>query len=64
MGDTVVAREKAYERFLDRPRYNGNLPMALWNPLWDGHRNAPRFIEMARHANLAGAEVRRAPPDN
>jgi Tfp pilus assembly protein PilF len=64
MGDTVTARQRANEWFLDRPRYNGNLPMALWSPLWDGHRNDPRFIEMARHANLAGAEVRRAPPED
>ncbi|MCL7962925.1 MAG: tetratricopeptide repeat protein [marine benthic group bacterium] len=62
MGDTATARQKAYERFLDRPRYNGNLPMVLWDRLWDDRRDDPRYIEMSRHANLAEAEVRRAAP--
>jgi len=64
MGDTVLAREKAYERFLDRPQYNGNLPTALWDRLWDGRRDDPRFREMARHANLEGVEPRRAARDS
>ena len=64
LGDTVTAREKAYERFLDLPRYNGNRPIALWDQLWDGRGDDPRFQEMARHANLVGAELRRAAPDN
>ena len=62
LGDTATALEKSYERFVELPRYNGNLPMVLWDTSWDGRRADPRYREMARHANLEGVEPRRAPP--
>ena len=63
LGDTATALEAAHRRFLDLPRPNYIGLLDLWDPVWDGRRADPRFREMARHANLEGAELKRAAPD-
>jgi TolB-like protein len=62
LGDTATSLERRHRSFLDSPRYSTG-PNALWSPIWDGRRADPRFREMARHANLEGAQLKRAAPD-
>ena len=64
MGDTATALQKSYERFLDMPRYNSNVPVVVWLETWDGRRDDPRFAEMLEHANLEGAVLSRAAPED